>query len=120
MEETTCMKSLFDLHRDGWWIKVSPLAKKEPECWVCSIYKKGKFFAVNDVNLHINKEQVVGVVGESGCGKSVMALSILNLIDYPGRIHSGKIIYRKDRERIEITNLNKMGQKNVKILQIRN
>ena len=43
MEETTCMKSLFDLHRDGWWIKVSPLAKKEPECWVCSIYKKGKF-----------------------------------------------------------------------------
>ena len=74
------------------------------------ITKKGNFFAVNDVNLHINKEQVVGVVGESGCGKSVMALSILNLIDYPGRIHSGKIIYRKDRERIEITNLNKMGQ----------
>ena len=43
MEEATCMKSLFDLHRDGWWIKVSPLARKEPECWVCSIYKKGKF-----------------------------------------------------------------------------
>tara|TARA_B100000131_G_C17934295_1_gene539663 strand:+ start:516 stop:725 length:210 start_codon:yes stop_codon:yes gene_type:complete len=38
MEDITCVK----LYNEGWWIKVSPLAKINPECWVCSIYKKGK------------------------------------------------------------------------------
>tara|TARA_B100001123_G_scaffold332414_1_gene375045 strand:+ start:78 stop:293 length:216 start_codon:yes stop_codon:yes gene_type:complete len=37
------MKQLYDIYKEGWWIKVSPLARKEPECWVCSIYKKSKF-----------------------------------------------------------------------------
>ena len=37
------MKDLYDLYEKGWWIKVSPLARKEPECWVCAIFKKGKF-----------------------------------------------------------------------------
>ena len=31
------------LYKKGWWIKVSPLARKDPECWVCAIFKKGKF-----------------------------------------------------------------------------
>ena len=37
------MKTLYDLHKQGWWIKVSPLARKEPECWICSIYKRSKY-----------------------------------------------------------------------------
>jgi len=36
------MKALYDLAKEGWWIKVSPLARTEKECWVCSVYKKGK------------------------------------------------------------------------------
>jgi hypothetical protein len=36
------MKDLYQLYEQGWWAKVSPLARKEPECWVCSIYKRGK------------------------------------------------------------------------------
>ena len=48
--------------------------------------------AVNDVNLTIYPQQTVAVVGESGCGKSVMALSILKLVPTPpGQYDSGKV-----------------------------
>ena len=36
------MKVDFEMLKSGWWIKVSPLAKINPETWICSIYKKGK------------------------------------------------------------------------------
>ena len=36
------MNILYDLAKAGWWIKVSPLARADKECWVCSVYKKGK------------------------------------------------------------------------------
>ena len=36
------MNILYDLAKEGWWIKVSPLARTEPECWICSVYKRGK------------------------------------------------------------------------------
>ncbi|MFH1581799.1 MAG: ATP-binding cassette domain-containing protein, partial [Pseudomonadota bacterium] len=43
--------------------------------------------AVDDVSFHIDRNEIVGLVGESGCGKSVTALSILRLIPLPyGRI----------------------------------
>ena len=37
------------LYKKGWWIKVSPLARKEPECWICAIFKKGKFSWITEV-----------------------------------------------------------------------
>jgi oligopeptide/dipeptide ABC transporter ATP-binding protein len=49
--------------------------------------------AINGVNLRLGKGEVLGVVGESGCGKSATALSILRLIPPPGRIVSGEIIF---------------------------
>jgi ABC-type dipeptide/oligopeptide/nickel transport system ATPase component len=46
------------------------------------------------VDLVIHKGETLGVVGESGCGKSVTALSIMRLIPQPpGRIVKGEIIY---------------------------
>lgn len=36
------MKIDYEMLKAGWWIKVAPLAKINPETWVCSIYKKGK------------------------------------------------------------------------------
>ena len=50
--------------------------------------------AVDGLNLTIRKGETLGVVGESGCGKSVTALSILRLVpDPPGRIVGGKILF---------------------------
>src|SRR6201997_2967467 len=51
--------------------------------------------AVDGVDFHIDKGETLGVVGESGCGKSVTALSIMRLIPQPpGRIVEGQINYR--------------------------
>jgi oligopeptide/dipeptide ABC transporter ATP-binding protein len=49
--------------------------------------------AVDDVSLRIPRGKVLGVVGESGCGKSVTALSVLRLVSAPGRIVSGEILF---------------------------
>jgi peptide/nickel transport system ATP-binding protein len=54
---------------------------------------KGVLKAVDGVSLTINKNQVFCLVGETGCGKSVTALSITRLIFYPGKIVGGSIIY---------------------------
>ena len=53
--------------------------------------------AVDDVNLSIKPGQILGLVGESGCGKSVTAHSIIQLIpDPPGKIVDGKIFFEGD------------------------
>ena len=49
--------------------------------------------AVNDVSLEIDEKEIVGVVGESGCGKSVTQLSVMRLINPPGKITSGQILF---------------------------
>ncbi|GAI88911.1 unnamed protein product, partial [marine sediment metagenome] len=56
--------------------------------------------AVDGVNLKIHRGETLGVVGESGCGKSVTALSIMRLIPAPpGRITRGKILYGENKEK---------------------
>lgn len=50
--------------------------------------------AVNGVDFTIKKEEVLGLVGESGCGKSITALSIMQLLPQPhGKIHKGMILF---------------------------
>ena len=43
----------------------------------------GRIRAIDDVSFELKKEQVLGLVGESGCGKSVTALSIMRLLPQP-------------------------------------
>ncbi|MDF2988919.1 MAG: oligopeptide/dipeptide transporter, ATP-binding protein [Eubacterium sp.] len=59
--------------------------------------------AVDDVSFSVPKGKVVCIVGESGCGKSVTALSILRLIDFPGRIAGGEIMFH-NRDILEMNN----------------
>jgi oligopeptide transport system ATP-binding protein len=47
--------------------------------------------AVNGVSFHVDRGEALGLVGESGCGKSVSALSILGLVPSPGRVVGGEI-----------------------------
>ncbi len=45
--------------------------------------------AVDGVSLHVSREEILGILGEPGCGKSVTMRSVLRLIPEPGRIVSG-------------------------------
>lgn len=55
---------------------------------------EGSFFAVDDVSFKVEAGKTLGIVGESGCGKSVTSLSIMRLIQNPGKIASGEVIFK--------------------------
>ncbi|WP_096155365.1 MULTISPECIES: ABC transporter ATP-binding protein [Bacillus] len=53
---------------------------------------KGIAKAVEDVSFSVKKGEMLGLIGESGCGKTTVAQSILRLIEYPGKVVSGRAI----------------------------
>jgi peptide/nickel transport system ATP-binding protein/oligopeptide transport system ATP-binding protein len=62
----------------------------------------GVFKAVDNVSLNVKRGEIVGLIGESGCGKSVTSLSILKLIPSPpGKIESGQV-YFNGRDLLEL------------------
>ena len=69
----------------------------------------GVVHAVNGVDFTIAREKTLGVVGESGCGKSVTALSIMGLIRSPGKIDSGAIRFHRNGEVIHLNDLDPKG-----------
>lgn len=67
--------------------------------------------AVNDVSFSLRRGSILGLVGESGCGKSVTAHSILQLLPKAGSIAGGKISYRPKQEReIVLSSLKRNGK----------
>ena len=68
--------------------------------------RDGVVRAVDGVSFGIPQGETMGLVGESGCGKSVTALSIMRLIDYPGEIAGGRILFEgKDLVELEIEDM---------------
>jgi peptide/nickel transport system ATP-binding protein len=53
----------------------------------------GEVAAVDGVSLSVAKGKTLGIVGESGCGKSVLSLSVMRLVPQPGRITAGKVMF---------------------------
>jgi len=67
--------------------------------------------AVDGVDFTIEHEKTLGVVGESGCGKSVTALSVMGLVQTPpGRITEGEILYHRNGKVQDLTQLNPKGR----------
>lgn len=56
--------------------------------------RAGLVKAVNDVSFYVNEGELLGLVGESGCGKSITALSVMRLISEPGKIVGGSIKFK--------------------------
>ena len=54
---------------------------------------KGVLPAVDGFDFHLNKGEILAIVGESGCGKSVSSMSLINMIPHPGKIVDGEIMY---------------------------
>ena len=66
--------------------------------------------AVDGVSFTVEAEQTIGIVGESGCGKSVTALSIMGLIGPSGRIAGGEILYYRNGKIVDLSNLDPKGK----------
>ncbi|NED96301.1 ABC transporter ATP-binding protein [Phytoactinopolyspora alkaliphila] len=72
--------------------------------------REGTVKAVDGASLTVPRATTVCVVGESGCGKSVTARSVLGLIDHPGKIVAGEIRWhRTDREPLDLAALSPTG-----------
>ncbi len=65
----------------------------------------GRVPAVDGVSLELHRGRALGLVGESGCGKSVTAMSVLGLVASPGRIETGKILLEIDGQPIDLVGL---------------
>jgi len=87
--------------------------------------RAGVVKAVDGLNFDIRRGQTMGVIGESGCGKSMTARAILQMIPKPGKITSGEILYyrpiRKDGvvEKVDVINITKTDPDGELIRQIR-
>ena len=49
--------------------------------------------AVDGIDFHVDRGEIMGLVGESGCGKSVTSLSIMGLVSKPGRVEAGEVLF---------------------------
>ena len=58
--------------------------------------RDGVVRAVDGIDFHVDRGEIMGLVGESGCGKSVTSLSIMRLVAKPGRIEAGEVIFDGD------------------------
>ena len=69
------------------------LLLKVSDLKTCFFTEDGVVKAVDGVDFDIKRGEILGLVGESGCGKSVTVLSVMRLVGVPGRIVSGEVIF---------------------------
>ncbi|WP_024621058.1 ABC transporter ATP-binding protein [Metaclostridioides mangenotii] len=72
--------------------------------------KRGEVEAVRDVSFDVYKNEVVGLVGESGSGKSITSKSIMRLIENPGYIKSGEILFNN----VDLMGLSEKQMRNIR------
>lgn len=62
--------------------------------------------AVNEVDLHIRENEIYGIAGESGCGKTTLLKALFNVFEPPLRLIGGKVYYRINWDEVDVTTLN--------------
>ncbi len=67
---------------------------------------EGTVEALDGVNLNLKKGETLGIVGETGCGKSVTGLSVLVIVPPPGRIEGGKVFFNEKGKSIDLLSQN--------------
>ena len=75
---------------------------------------EGTVRAVDGISFAVNRSQIVGVIGESGCGKSVTAQAIMRIVPNPGSITGGRILFRGgdgDEPPVDLARLRAKGRK---------
>src|SRR5438067_6479652 len=65
--------------------------------------REGLVRAVDGISCYLDRGELLGLVGESGCGKSMTALSIMRLVPPPGKIVAGEILF-EGRSLLELSN----------------
>ncbi len=68
--------------------------------------REGTLKAVDGVDFDIKRRETLGIAGESGCGKSVTAQSILRIVPKNGRIVKGKILFNLNKGFVDLVKLN--------------
>jgi peptide/nickel transport system ATP-binding protein len=81
--------------------------------------EEGTVRAVEGVSFNVHPGEVVGIVGESGCGKSVTMKAILQLIETPGRITRGEILYRQNGARPRLIDLARLRPRGASMRALR-
>ncbi|MEO0563838.1 MAG: ABC transporter ATP-binding protein [Chloroflexota bacterium] len=70
---------------------------------------EGVVEALRDVSFEVKRGETVAIVGESGCGKSVMARALLQIVPSPGQIKNGQLLYHRNGTAIDLTKLPPKG-----------
>jgi len=78
---------------------------------------RGDVKAVNDVSLKIARGEVLGLAGESGCGKTTLGLTIMRILPANGRIESGKILFKgQDLTKVSEDDMRKIRWKEISMV----
>ena len=79
--------------------------------------REGVVKAVDEVSFHIKRGEVLGLVGESGCGKSVTSLSIMGLIPHPGEVVAGQVFFDgKDVTKMKADDVRKLRGEHISMI----
>lgn len=77
----------------------------------------GEVRAVDGVSFSVAEGETLGIVGESGCGKSVTALSVMRLLNHPGKIVGGEVLYRgRDLTQASEAEMRKLRGKSISMI----
>ena len=75
---------------------------------------EGVVKALEGVNVFVKEDETLGIVGETGCGKTMTGLSIFNLIPSPGRIEGGKVTFKTRDGDVDLLSLNDPAMRKVR------